>query len=384
MSPEQFTGKELDLRSDVYSLGVMAYEMLTGRLPFEADTPWQWATQHMTAQPLPFEASAPSGQIPSRMRNAIMRALSKEAGQRHESTQAFYADLSSGGGLTIDEPVPSSLGSAGTAQMAAVPDFGGGPATPAAGPGPMGAPPMGAPGVSPPMGGPAPMGGQPPLAAAVPPPPTTSRGGGGGLKALIIALVLIGGVLLIAIVVVALKTLKPEDDEDGGLTSPFDSSGAGKATVEPEIDSGVVGVDAGLPPAVDAAVADTSPTTPRVGAGGTGGTKPPPTGKGGTPGKGTGGGGSGKPPDSGAACTSCASAAGSGNIAGAAVHYAKCKDEAKKARCASKAKRTAPDAARRAALNGNCRQAKAIIAAANRMGAGSGRLNGALKGSSCK
>src|SRR5579864_2887467 len=48
MSPEQFTGRPIDARSDIYSLGVMAYEMVTSRLPFQANTAWEWATQHMT------------------------------------------------------------------------------------------------------------------------------------------------------------------------------------------------------------------------------------------------------------------------------------------------------------------------------------------------
>src|SRR5688572_12441404 len=77
MSPEQFTGKALDARSDIYSLGVMTYQMLTAKLPFEADTPWQWATQHMTAQPLPFEVTAPAREIPEHIRRAILRAMSK-------------------------------------------------------------------------------------------------------------------------------------------------------------------------------------------------------------------------------------------------------------------------------------------------------------------
>jgi len=82
MSPEQFTGKALDSRSDIYSLGVMTYEMLAGRLPFDADTPWQWATQHMSVQPIPFEISAPAKNIPDGMRKAILRALSKNKEDR--------------------------------------------------------------------------------------------------------------------------------------------------------------------------------------------------------------------------------------------------------------------------------------------------------------
>ena len=58
MSPEQFTGRPIDARSDIYSLGVMAYEMLTGKLPFKADTAWEWATQHMTQPPIPIESLA--------------------------------------------------------------------------------------------------------------------------------------------------------------------------------------------------------------------------------------------------------------------------------------------------------------------------------------
>ncbi|WP_437677453.1 protein kinase domain-containing protein [Sorangium sp. So ce131] len=98
MSPEQFTGKELDARSDIYSLGVMTYEMLTGRLPFEAETPWAWATQHMTAQPFPFETVPMGAAAPAKMKAAVMRALSKNREDRPQSAREFYEDLTIGAG----------------------------------------------------------------------------------------------------------------------------------------------------------------------------------------------------------------------------------------------------------------------------------------------
>src|SRR5690606_7640813 len=102
MSPEQFTGKALDRRSDIYSLGVMAYEMLTGQLPFEADTPWQWATEHMTAKTRPFEAVPTGGSIPPAMRQAIMKALSKEPDQRQATARQFFEELTEGGRVTVE------------------------------------------------------------------------------------------------------------------------------------------------------------------------------------------------------------------------------------------------------------------------------------------
>jgi serine/threonine-protein kinase len=102
MSPEQFTGKPVDRRSDIYSLAVMAYEMLTGGLPFNGNTAWEWATAHMTAQPRPLETFPVSGRIPPAMKAAILRGLEKDPLRRPQTVTEFYNMFSTGAGAPTD------------------------------------------------------------------------------------------------------------------------------------------------------------------------------------------------------------------------------------------------------------------------------------------
>jgi serine/threonine-protein kinase len=92
MSPEQFSGQALDARSDIYSLAIMTFEMLTGQLPFDAKTPWEWATKHLTAEPKPLEGFPKLAGIPEHKKRAVKRALMKNRDERHPTVLEFLQE----------------------------------------------------------------------------------------------------------------------------------------------------------------------------------------------------------------------------------------------------------------------------------------------------
>jgi eukaryotic-like serine/threonine-protein kinase len=83
MSPEQARGDDLDVRSDQYALGVLMYEALTGRVPFEAETYMGVMTQHVYAEPVP--PTAVSAAVTPAVERVVLRCLAKEPDARFES-----------------------------------------------------------------------------------------------------------------------------------------------------------------------------------------------------------------------------------------------------------------------------------------------------------
>ena len=88
-APEQFGPEDLTARSDIYSFGVMLYELLTGKSPIVGKNFSEIISNHLFKPPLDFAESDPEGRVPDGVREAVLKAIEKEPGKRVQSTAEF-------------------------------------------------------------------------------------------------------------------------------------------------------------------------------------------------------------------------------------------------------------------------------------------------------
>src|SRR6185295_99108 len=89
MSPEQAQGKTLTAASDIYSLAVILYEVLTGKLPFEAKNPMEYIQLHVTQKPKPINERVPGRTFPPLLWTVLAKAMEKKAEDRYASAAEF-------------------------------------------------------------------------------------------------------------------------------------------------------------------------------------------------------------------------------------------------------------------------------------------------------
>jgi hypothetical protein len=107
MSPEHIQGQECDARSDIYSLGILLYEMLTGRLPFSGSTEYEVMKSQIEREPVPPRQYAQD--ITPAVERLILRVLSKDPGKRFQTASDFRSGLVGAGVQAAQPPQPADV-----------------------------------------------------------------------------------------------------------------------------------------------------------------------------------------------------------------------------------------------------------------------------------
>lgn len=108
MSPEQAQGRSLTPGSDIYSLAIILYEVLTGKLPFDAKNPMEFIQLHVTTKPKPINERVPGRTFPPLLWTVLSKALEKRTEDRYQSAAEFAHALSAVlAGATVVPPLPS-------------------------------------------------------------------------------------------------------------------------------------------------------------------------------------------------------------------------------------------------------------------------------------
>ena len=105
ISPEQARGNATDSRSDIYSLGIVLYEMLTGKVPFTGETPVSIALMHLEKEPV--NVRCVNMDIPPSLAYVTMKAIKKDPSDRYSSMEELIDDVHA---VLAEEPLPSRAG----------------------------------------------------------------------------------------------------------------------------------------------------------------------------------------------------------------------------------------------------------------------------------